>query len=164
MLRYFAAFGPASVADVAAWCRLAGLGEIVERLGAELRPFRSSTGRALFDLPDADRPDPETPAPVRFLPEYDNLLLSHANRSRFQRPDARMPEAADRIVRGTVLHDGFAVATWHLAEGRTGHVMHIEPLVALRIRERTSVEGEGMALMRFATDGRRHGEVRVAHS
>ena len=164
MLRYFAAFGPASVADVAAWCRLAGLGEIVERLGAELRPFRSSTGRALFDLPDADRPDPETPAPVRFLPEYDNLLLSHANRSRFQRPDVRMPEAADRIVRGTVLHDGFVVATWHLAEGRTEHVLHIDPLVALRAQERTSIEREGTSVLRFATDRRGHGEVRVANS
>ena len=164
VLRYFAAFGPASVADLAAWCRLSGLGEVVERLGTALRPFRSSTGRTLFDLPEANRPDPETPAPVRFLPEYDNLLLSHANRSRFQRPDARMPEAADRIVRGTVLHHGFVVATWHLVEGRTGHVLHIDPLVALRARERTPIEREGMSLMRFATDGQGHDEVRIANS
>jgi DNA glycosylase AlkZ-like len=80
VLRYLGAFGPASVADIQLWSGLTRLSEVVERL--PLRTFRGEAEQALYDLPDAARPSEDMPAPPRFLPEYDNLLLSHKDRTR----------------------------------------------------------------------------------
>ena len=149
--RYLGAFGPATVADVAAWSRLTGLGEVVERLRPTLRTFRDERGRELFDLPGAPRPGPDVPAPVRFLPEYDNLLLSHADRSRFAAPGRR--ELLGRVtgrINGTVLVDGTVSAVWQLEPGRLV-VSH----VPMTKRAAASVEAEGRRFLRFrATDVR----------
>lgn len=111
--RYLAAFGPATIADVSAWCRLSGMGEVVKRLRPRLRTFTNQGGRELFDLPDAPRPDPDSPAPVRFLPEYDNVFLSFADRSRFGSDYDRRFTAATGPFRGAVLVEGELHAIWH---------------------------------------------------
>lgn len=106
LTRYLGAFGPATVRDAQVWCGLGGLQEIADDLG-DLRRFLDDTGRELLDLPDAPRPDPATPAPPRFLPEYDNLLFSHADRARVvpdNRPVPLLPGNGGNA--GTLLVDG----------------------------------------------------------
>jgi hypothetical protein len=158
VLRYFGAFGPATVADVATWSRLTALREVVERLRPRLRTFRDESGRELFDLPEAPRPDPDCPAEPRFLPEYDNVLLSHADRSRFLTLEEREQLAATTgPVHGTVLYDGRVVATWRTEKQRTGAVVLVvthagrlgEPAVG-------SIAGEGQRLLRFLTGASSH--------
>ena len=116
VLRYLAAFGPASVADMRTWCGIGGLRAIVEGLRPQLRTFRDERGRELFDVPDGAFCDPGTPAPPRFLPEYDNLLLSHADRSRVLRGlGPGLPFPRGKWI-GTLLVDGFFRAYWNLVE------------------------------------------------
>jgi hypothetical protein len=145
ILRYLGAFGPAAVADAATWSRLTGLREVFERLRPQLVTFRDERGRELFDLPDAPRPAPDTPAPVRFLPEYDNLLLSHADRSRFARPGAsgRLTPPGG-LGWGTVLVDGVVSAIWRLEEDDL--VLRHLPLPK---RSLASVAAEARRLLRF---------------
>ena len=160
VLRYLAAFGPATVADVATWSRLTGLREVVDRLRPRLRTFRDERGRELVDLPDAPRPDLDTPAPPRFLPEYDNVLLSHADRSRFvsQEQRARLSRAAGP-ARGSVLHDGFLCGTWRIdRDPSTGAAtLVVSHLEALTKRAAARLAAEGRRLLRFlASDADAH--------
>lgn len=114
-LRYLAAFGPASVQDAQAWSGLTRLNQAAERLRPQLLTFRDENGRELFDLPEAPRPDPDSVAPVRFLPEYDNLLLSHADRSRVIVDGRKPPLPPGNGARaGTVLIDGFWGGVWQV--------------------------------------------------
>lgn len=113
--RYLAAYGPAGIADAQAWCGLTGLRAVFDELRPELVTFRSESGTELFDLPDAPRPPGDAPAPVRLLPEFDNILLSHAERSRMFDPDhRRLIFTENGIIHATVLLDGFVRATWKL--------------------------------------------------
>jgi hypothetical protein len=150
VLRYLRAFGPATVGDVAAWCGLTAMREVVERLRPRLRTFHDERGRELFDLPDAPRPDPDTPAPPRFLPEYDNVLLSHADRSRFIDPRAPR-EWGGSVVQGTVLHDGLVSATWHIERDRRGgtHTLVVDHLAHLNKRALNAIAAEAKRFLRF---------------
>jgi hypothetical protein len=165
VLRYLAAFGPASPADFAAWSRLTGIGEIVDRLRPGLRTFRDETGRELVDLPDAPRPEPDTPAPTRFFPEYDNVFLSHADRSRFMSDEQRgwlFNSAAP--VHGAVSQDGFLAGTWSIDRAEGSAVLVVRPVVKLAKRAVAAVEAEGRRMLRFVEPDAADREVRVAGS
>jgi hypothetical protein len=164
VLRYFGAFGPASVADVSAWSRLTGMREVVERLRRRLRRFRTEGGREMFDLPDAPRPDPGTPAPPRFLPTYDNVLLSHDDRSRFESSTRRGPLAAEgRPVHGTVLSDGLGVGTWWLETTRSTGVAALEVNHAAWLSKRaaSAMAAEGRRMLRLIAAGATEHDVRL---
>jgi hypothetical protein len=167
VLRYLAAFGPATVADVATWSRLTGFREVLERLRPQLRTFRDERGRELFDLPEAPRPDPDTPAPVRFLPEYDNVLLSHADRSRFVRPENQREVAAAFLERGLgrILSDGQVRAVWRLDREPGGgpEVLTVRTFDGVNGREAGAIEAEAGRLLAFLAPGA-PAEVRVVAS
>jgi hypothetical protein len=151
VLRYLAAFGPASVADIQFWSGLTRLRPVVEGLGRRLRPFRDEAGVALFDVPSAPRPAPDTPAPVRFVAEYDNLLLSHAERSRIVSPEDRgRLFRPNGIVPGTVLVDGFVAAEWKLTTARQRATLTVTPLRPLPTRARHALTAEGDRLLAAA--------------
>jgi hypothetical protein len=160
VLRYVAAFGPATVADVATWSRLTGFRDVVDRLRPRLRSFRDERGRELLDLPEAPRPDPETPAPPRFLPKYDNVLLSHADRSRFVSEKPRAPlSGVVGPIHGTVLHDGFLCGTWRLDNDRSSGsaTLVVNHVVRLPKRAAAAVTAEGRRFLRFvAADADTH--------
>ncbi|MER7464258.1 winged helix DNA-binding domain-containing protein [Streptomyces sp. NPDC097981] len=118
VLRYLGAFGPASVKDMQIWAGLTRLREAFERLRPQLAVFRDENGVELFDLPDAPRPDAGTPAPPRFLPEFDNLLLSHADRTRVIAPEIKGRTWAGNQAHRTLLVDGFVAGLWRLDAGR----------------------------------------------
>jgi hypothetical protein len=122
VLRYLAAFGPASVKDMQIWAGLTRLRVAFERLRPQLVTFRDENGVELFDLPDAPRPDADTPAPPRFLPEFDNLLLSHADRSRVVPAELKGRSWQGNQPYRTLLVDGFLAGVWR----QQGEVLTIE--------------------------------------
>jgi len=168
LLRYLAAFGPATLADAGAWSGLTGWKAVAERLRPQLRVFAGEDGQEFFDLPRAPRPDPGTPAPPRLVAEWDNLLLSHADRSRVLSEAHRARVfTINGIVRGTVLLDGFVAGTWKIEreklKSRSTATVLLEPFGRWSKADRASVEKEALDLLAFASDGEgeRHA-VRVA--
>ena len=160
VMRYLAAFGPATVKDVQQWCGLTRLRDVVERLRPRLATFRDEAGNELFDLPDAPRPDPDTPAPVRFLPEYDNLFVSHADRSRIiSETDLKTLRATERLVRGSVLVDGFFRGLWQIRRQRGVATLHIESYAPLSNHDRDTVAEEGGHLLTFAASNAKAREI-----
>ena len=132
VLRYLAAFGPATTADIRTWSRLTGLREVIARLRPQLRTFRDQNGRELLDVPDGPLPDPGTPAPPRFLPEYDNVALAHADRSRvFGGHGPGAPFPTGKWI-GALLADGFYRANWKITVDTDGATMTIDRFERLR--------------------------------
>ena len=129
ILRYIAAFGPASVRDAQVWSGLPKLSDVFERLRSRLVTFRDEKGRELFDLPDAPRPDPDMKVPVRFLAEYDNVLLSHADRTRIvSEKDRKFLFFGGGVLTSTILVDGFVHGEWKIFERARLHVSKSGPI------------------------------------
>lgn len=151
--RYLVAFGPASVADVQAWSGLTRLREVVERLDG-LRTFRGESGTVLYDVEDGVLVDEETPAPVRFLPEYDNVLLSHADRSRVLPEGRRVPlPPGNGASMGTVLLDGRYDADWRVRRNGDQAVLTVTGYRRFSTAERAELAEEGAQLVAFVAPG-----------
>ncbi|MFD5073164.1 winged helix DNA-binding domain-containing protein [Streptomyces sp. NPDC058371] len=149
VLRYLAAFGPASVKDMQTWAGLTRLREVFERLRPELVTFRDEHGVELFDLPDAPRPDADTPAPPRLLPEFDNLLLSHADRSRVVPADLKGRTWQGNQAYRTFLVDGFLAGVWRHEE----QVLTIEAFGTLTKAQRDEVVQEAGRMLAVMSGG-----------
>ncbi|GHG45447.1 MULTISPECIES: winged helix DNA-binding domain-containing protein [Amycolatopsis] len=144
--RYLAAYGPAATADLRAWSGLTGLPAAVKAVRGELVTFRDERGRELLDVPEAPRPDPDTPAPVRFLPAFDNAILGYDDRTRIIDDAHRgLSVAGERVV----LVDGRVSATWTVAQA----TVVVRPLRRLTKAEHGEVAAEGSEVAAFLTDG-----------
>jgi hypothetical protein len=151
VLRYLAAFGPASARDVEAWSGLQGLAPVLERLRPRLRLFSDEKGRSLYDLPRAPRPDPDTPAPPRFLPDYDNVFLSHADRARIIDEELRLRHRTGVAMRTCpFLLDGFIAGSWRIDRRRSGATLTIAPFRRVTRKDATALADEGLRLLEFA--------------
>jgi hypothetical protein len=149
--------------DVQTWSGLTRLREVTDRLRPRLETFRSEAGRELFDLPDAPRPDPDTPAPVRFLPQYDNVALSHADRGHLA-GDAAANWPTDDLHWSPLLVDGVVAGAWRLVRDRTAATLTVRPLGRLAPADHSAVEEEGTRLLELLAPDGGPREVRVAGS
>ncbi len=153
IFRYLAAFGPATVRDIQAWSGLVRLSGAVNELKPELRLFRDEAGNELLDLPGAPLPPEDTPAPPRFLPEFDNLLLSHFDRRRVI-ADSNRSSVFLTVgrVRATFLIDGFVRGTWKIEKASGTATLVIEPFEPLSQEIRDALVEEGEQLLHFVED------------
>jgi hypothetical protein len=158
VLRYLAAFGPASATDMRAWSGLA-MRPAFEKLRPRLVTFHDENGIELFDLPNSPRPPADTRVPVRFLPDYDNILLAHADRTRIMAPGQHLGLfSSNGIMKGSVLVDGFVRAGWKPFKDKARTVMVITPFdEPIRRQDRAPVTAEGLRLLAFLAPGQKHG-------
>lgn len=150
VLRYLRAFGPASVADVQKWSGLTRLRTVVDRLRPQLHVCHDDRGVELYDLPEAPRPDPDTPAPVRFLPEFDNLLIGYADARRVIADDRRRAVlSVNGIVAATVLVDGYVAGMWTVRRTKRAATLEITLFEPVSPARRADIEQEGERLLAF---------------
>jgi winged helix DNA-binding protein len=162
VLRYLTAFGPASVKDAQIWSGLTRLNEVFGRLRSRLVTFEDDNGRELFDLPDAPRPDENTPAPPRFLYDFDNLLLSHHDRTRVTTEHWHaQPQPINGVLPRIFLIDGFTAGMWTITQDRKQAVLAIHPYQRLSKKDTSAVVREGASLLDFAAPGIVDRDVRV---
>ena len=160
--RYLGAFGPASAADAQTWSGLRGVAAVLEEMD-DLERFEDGQGRTLFDLPDAPRPDADVPAPVRFLPEFDNLVLAYDDRSRVIE-DAHRPLVTTKNLRvkATFLVDGRVAGTWKSMRKGKKASLDLEPFGKPRKKDLTALMTEGEQLLRFVEEDAATFDIKVA--
>jgi hypothetical protein len=135
---------------VQAWSGSKGLGKVIDGLRPELIVFRDARGRELFDLPDAPRPDEHVDAPPRLLPEFDSLLLAHADRARIVADEHRSALVTKNLrVRAAFLWDGEIRGTWTVERARKTATVVFAPFAPLPKRAVTALGEEGMQMLRF---------------
>lgn len=160
--RYLAAFGPATPADASAWSGVRGLKAAFEELRPELVSFRDERGRELFDVPDAPRPPGDADAPVRYLPEYDNLVLAHADRARVLADEHKRRLISPNLqVAPAFLVDGQVAGTWKMERARGAAVLAVQPFAQLPKGARPALVEEGDALLRWVEPDARDHQVTV---
>jgi hypothetical protein len=159
ILRYLAAFGPASTADLQAWSGLTKLADAMARLRPVLVEFRDANGKALYDLPDAPRPPADTAAPPRFLPDYDNVMLGHADRSRIVHDDHRGHFMKENGMIPAFLIDGFVAGSWRIDRDRGRATLRITPLVRLGSGDKQALLREAEALLAFQEEDAKTREI-----
>jgi len=162
LLRYVAAFGPVSVMDAQAWCGLTKLGEVFERLRPGLLTFRDDAGRELFDLPAAPRPDPDTPAPPRFLYDFENMLLSYADRSRVIAPEMVRGFERTQESLSTFTLEGFVAGTWGVKREGGRATLMLTPLARMSKVDATVLADEGAGLLGFLAADASDRDIRFA--
>jgi hypothetical protein len=161
IFRYLAAFGPASVTDIQTWSGQSKLKDTIEKLKPGLQRYRDEKRRELFDLPNLSLPAGDGPAPVRFLPEYDNLLLSHSDRRRVIADEHRSKVFLPGLrVRATILVDGFVRGAWKIEKTKNAATLVIEPFDKLTRHDRTALIEEAERLVRFVEAKAKTFEVR----
>ena len=161
VLRYLAAYGPASILDAQTFTGLTGLRDVFGRIRPQLRTFLDDTGRELFDIPDAPLPTARTRAPARFLPEFDNVLLSHADRRRIL-PDGTLSMLSlGNGLTPALLVDGFVAGSWKLVRARRSATLQVRPFDTLPPRARVEVEEEGRRLLAFAAPAAERASIEI---
>jgi hypothetical protein len=157
VLRYLAAFGPASAADMRAWSGLA-MRPAFEALRSRLKTFQDERGVELFDLAKAPLPDPETRVPPRFLPDFDNILLAHADRTRIMAPGQHLGLfSSNGVMKGSLLLDGFVRAAWIPERAGKTTTLVVTPFgTAIPKALQPAIAEEGMRLLEFLAPGDKH--------
>ncbi len=150
VLRHLGAFGPATAADVQTWSGLKGVKALLKEMGDDVVVFRDENGRELFDLPDAPRPEEDVPAPVRFLPEFDNLVLAHQDRTRVLADEHRGEVTTKNLrVRATFLVDGVVAGTWTTERKKDAATLTLAPFGKLTEQTVKELTAEGESLLAF---------------
>lgn len=150
VLRYLAAFGPATVTDLQKWSGIPKLKAAVEKLKHELVTYRDETKRELFDLPELPIIDADTPASIRFLPEFDNILLAYDKRTRIIANEYKSKVYLPGLrVAATLLIDGFVGGVWRMSTKKKITTLEIEPFHKLSKTNYDVLIEEAEKLVRF---------------